>query len=170
MEEGRLVIRNSMVTRLLGCFTHLRKVVFCPVRKAVFHSVRTFWFFKEDLEIPFSRLSHMEYISGSSETGYSQSAEGFEARETTREFSLALVTRDNEMIEICTFAGGASGSRDAADREENDPDAIVERLNQILGIELKSGTVNRRQMFTRCPVCGRKVSRHARVCLYCKPR
>lgn len=167
-ENGKLVLRNSMITRVLGLFTHLRKVEFCPIRKAVLHRVRTFWFFTDKIDIPFRQLSHLEYISGSSETGYDESAEGFDARETPREYSLALVTRDNDMIEICTFTGGDSHKAGHTETEAGEPTSIVQQLDNILDIKLKSGTVNRKQMFTRCAKCGRKVSRHASVCLYCK--
>jgi hypothetical protein len=167
-ENGNIVIRNSLITRVLGLFTHLRKVEFCPVEKAVLYRVRTFWFMSDAIAIPFSQLSHMEFISGSSETGYSESAEGFDAKDTPREYSLALVTMANDMIEICTFGGGDSQQAGQTETESGEPTSIVQQLTNILGIKLKSGTVNRKQIFTRCGRCGRKISRHASLCLYCK--
>ena len=170
-EYGRLVLRTSLMTRLFGLFTHLRRVTFCPVKQAVMHEVRTFWFIKDSIEVPFKEVSHLEYISGSSETGYSESAEGFDAKDAPREYSLALATKANNLIEICTFCGGAppgKGKSDQPPAEPSEPGAIVAQLSTLLGIELKSGAVNRKQMFTRCGKCGRKVSRYASVCLYCK--
>ena len=172
LESGRIIIRNSMITRMLGLFTHLRRVELCPVKKAVLYRVRTFWFMTDSLDIPFDRLSHMEFLSGSSETGHSQSAAGFDANDSPREYSLALATKDNDLIEICTFGGGdaPSGAQGAgqAETESGEPISVVNQLSNILGIQLKTGTVNRRQMFTQCDRCGRKMSRHASICLYCK--
>lgn len=170
-EDGRLVLRNSMITRLFGLFTHLRRVTFCPVRQSVIHEMRTFWFLNDTVEIPFSQLSHMEYLSGSAETSHSESAEGYEAKDAVREYSLALVTAANDMVEICTFCGGdppGKAKTDALPSGPSEPAAIVAQLSGLLDIQLKSGTVNRKQMFTRCGKCGRKVSRYASICLYCK--
>jgi len=170
-EEGRFVLRNSMITRLFGLFTHLRRVSFCPVRQSVIHEVRTFWFINDTLEIPFHHLSHMEYLSGSTETSHSESAEGYEAKDAPREYSLALVTAANDMIEICTFCGGDPPGKTKVHTSptgSGEPAVIIAQLSGLLDIQLKSGTVNRKQIFTRCGKCGRKVSRYATVCLYCK--
>ena len=170
-EDGRLVLRTSLITRLFGLFTHLRRVTFCPMKQAMTHEVRTFWFINDAVEVPFNQLSHLEYISGSSETGYSESAEGFDAKDAPREYSLALATKANDLIEICTFCGGdppGGGESHQQPTGPSEPGAIVAQLSALLGIELKSGAVNRKRMFTRCGKCGRKVSRYASVCLYCK--
>ena len=171
LEDGCLVVCNSFVTRLLNAFTHLRRVELDPVTRLVRYSCRFFWFFVTRLEVPFDDLSHMTYLSGSMETGFSRAAEGLDVEEVEDEFSLAFVTHSEDVIEICTYSGGrpkpgrAGGKSDGHDVPAAE---LSTRLGHLLDIQLNTGVVNRRQIFTRCPGCGRKISRHAARCIYCK--
>ncbi|MGB0579148.1 MAG: hypothetical protein ACPGVU_05535 [Limisphaerales bacterium] len=169
-ESGRIVIRNSMITRILSCFTHVRKVEFCPFDRVVRYRMRTFWFLSAQVDIPFTEVSHMEFLSGSMETGYDKSAGDFDPTNTPRNYSLALATHHNDLVEICTFSGGDAIDigPEHVETEAGEAISIVQRLSTILDIKLRKETVNRKQIFERCPKCRRKVSKHASLCLYCR--
>lgn len=168
-EDGRIVITNSLITRLFNLFTHVRRVELDPVTRSVRYASRSFWFINSRVEVPFEDLSHMTYLSGSMETGYSRSSEGLDTEETENEFSLALVTNSEDVLEIGTFSGGKPKPNARTNTEDESPAGeLVQQLHALLGINLETGIVNRRRIFTRCPGCGRKISRFAAKCIYCK--
>lgn len=168
-EDGRIVVCNSLVTRLLNAFTHLRRVELDPVSRTVRYSSRFFWFFTTRLEVPFDDLSHLTYLAGSMETGFSRAAEGLDTEEVEDEFSLAFVTATEDVVEICTYSGGKPKPRRGQQDDNDSPAAeLVLQLRNLLGIGLETGVVNRKRIFTRCPGCGRKISRYAASCIYCK--
>jgi hypothetical protein len=168
-ENGRIIVRNSLITRLLNGYTHVRRVELDPVARLVRYSSRFFWFFNTRLEVPFQDLSHLTYIAGSMETGFSRAAEGLDTEEVDDEFSLAFVTTAEDFVEICTYSGGKPKPRRGQQDDNDSPAAeLVLQLRNLLGVGLETGIVNRKRIFTRCPGCGRKISRHATSCIYCK--
>lgn len=168
-EDRGIVVRNSLITRLCNGFTHLRRVELDPVHQRVKYSSRFFWLFNTRLEVPFADLSHLTYLSGSSETGFSKAAGEGNANEPEDEFSLAFVTKREDIVEICTFSGGKPRRRRSDRTSEDSPAAeLVRQLSGLLGIELEPERRSRRQVFIRCPVCRRKISRFASHCIYCK--
>ncbi|MBL6765768.1 MAG: hypothetical protein ISQ14_12510 [Verrucomicrobiae bacterium] len=167
-EDGRIVIRNSIMTRVLNFSTHLRRVELDPVTRTLRYTSRFFWFFVNRAEVPFDEISHLALLSGSMETGYSRVSDEIESDEGGDEFSVAFVTRSDDLLEIATYDGELGRIKGRTLDQDSPVAELVSQLVNLLGIRLETGGPKRKRLFTRCPGCRRKISRFASKCIYCK--
>jgi hypothetical protein len=182
--HGRsLVVRTSFLLRLLSLFSYDRLVRFDPMRKSIHIHTRRFWLFQSDREVPFSRVSYIDYDFKSWGTSWAWMWRwGAERADQVESFRVAVALKDpEELVPIAAFRGegssmtGAAGVLfgdslvDAEGDQEDTSRSFVEVLERLLDTRVGRPLLasDRRGSIFVCKACGRSAAPSQDKCLYC---
>ena len=182
--HGRaLVVQTAFLLRLLSLFSYDRVVRIDMARERITIDTRRFWLWSSRREVPFSRISYIDYAFkswGTSWVGFWRW--GIERSDQVESFRVGVALKDpEELVPIASFRGEGSAMTggmgvllgdsivDAEGDQEESSLSFVDVLESMLKVRVGAPLLasERRGSIFVCGECGRAAAPNRNTCLYC---
>lgn len=178
-DDDALICETSLFAQMATLLAYHRRVVVDRMRRVVQLTVRTWWWRRLELDIPFSRVCHIEYEFDSLPTALA----GVVAADSVERFTVSLVLRNpEEMVRLATFDGEGSTITaglgvlagdtlfdlcgDQGDASRRFVSALKRLLDVPIGLPVPR-VADERGVRYRCAACGQPSPPRRRKCQYC---
>jgi len=178
-DDDALCCETSIFAQLATLLAYHRRVVVDREKRVVQVDERSWWWRQSSLEIPFSRVCHIEYEFDSLPTAFA----GVVAADSVERFTVSLVLRNpEEMVRLATFDGEGSTITaglgvlagdtlfELCGDQGNASRMFVAALKRLLGVPIGlpvPRVADERGVRYRCAACGQPSPPRRRKCQYC---
>jgi len=184
VEDNRLFATTSLFYQILNTFFYSRTVVVDKSAKVIEIVIKTFWFVKSSLQIPFNDLKYIDISHREVGEDFGVTSDGFGARDATEIFYVQVKTKSNPIpTNLFRFIGeggrytgwlGVLLGDSAIDTEglqREKAQSYAELVSKYTGIQMWQ---DRKVEFSfsldqeyKCPHCGHASNSIVKRCMYC---